>query len=84
MNKDIFNIVRKYLLPSKYITEYNKSICLNQLLSETKFIEYDLSRKQIMKLVNKTGYMGDIIKCKNYTNAKYYYDKPGWLIVIKN
>lgn len=37
-----------------------------------------------MKLINKTGYMGDIIKCKNYTNAKYYYDKPGWLIVIKD
>lgn len=42
MNKDIFNIVRKYLLPSKYITEYNRSICLTELLDKTKFIEYDL------------------------------------------
>ena len=87
MNKNINNIIRLYLLPSKSIINSNKRICLNELMDNTQYILYDLNRNQALILRNMNEYIGDLMGCKNYNNTKYYYDNVfsfGWLIIFKD
>lgn len=87
MNKNINNIIRLYLLPSKFEVKSNKSICLNELIDSTQYILYDLNRNQAIILRDNDAVIGDLMGCKNYNNTKYYYDNVfsfGWLIVFKD
>jgi hypothetical protein len=83
MNKNIHNIIRTYLLPSKSIIKSNKNICLDELKKKTVYIRYDLSKNQALILDDWLDDRFNIFQCKNYNNTKYYNDpKVNWLIVI--
>lgn len=49
MNKDIINIIKNYLLPSKINIVINKSKCHTQLLNKTHSIKNDLNIDRKLK-----------------------------------